>query len=260
MGKAMLDMKDAKVLVTGAGSGIGAAIAKMLAEAGAAVAVNDLHPGTAEALVREFSVAGYSAVSAVGDVYQDAEKIVKIAVDKLGGLTGLVNNAGFVSNKQFLADGDLELWRKTMDVNLDGAFLCSRFAYQTLKKRGGAIVNISSTAIHHPYPESGAYVVSKTALLGLTRQCAFEWGPDGIRVNAILPGAIAGTGMALDRYDCDSFNSNLPLRRNGRPEDIAGAVLFLLSDLAAYITGQFIDVDGGFHCALNNFGVYVTEG
>jgi NAD(P)-dependent dehydrogenase (short-subunit alcohol dehydrogenase family) len=218
-----------------------------------------LHPGTAESLVRELSESGYSAVAAVGDVYKEAEKIVNIAVQKLDGLTGLVNNAGFVANRQFIADGDLQLWNKTMNVNLDGALLCSHFAYPALKKEKGAIVNISSTAIHHPYPESGAYVVSKTALLGLTRQCAFEWGPDDIRVNAILPGAIAGTGMALDSYDCDSFNSKLPLRRNGRPEDIAGAVLFLLSDLAAYITGQFIDVDGGFHCSLNNFGVYVTQ-
>lgn len=259
MGNNLLGMKDTKVLVTGAGGGIGAAIAKILAQVGADVAVNDLRKETAEAVVDKLSTSGYKAIAVAGDVYEDAEEIVNKAAEGLGGLTGLVNNAGLVANQQLLAEVDMDSWKKTMNVNLDGAFLCSRFAYPFLKKQGGAIVNISSAAVHRPFPKSNAYVVAKTGLLGLTRMSACEWGPDGIRVNAILPGVIAGTGMALDTYDCDSINRLLPLRRNGRPEDIAGATLFLLSDLSAYINGQFIDVDGGFGSAIHNFGIALTQ-
>lgn len=255
----MLDMSGAKILVTGAGSGIGAAISNMLAEAGAAVAVNDLREEATEAVAEKICSLGHSAVATPGDVFEDAEKIVDQAVEALGGLTGLVNNAAFIAGQQFVADGDLNLWKKGMEVNFEGAHLCSRFAYRAMKKQGGAIVNIASGGVHTPFPGSGAYAPSKSALLGLTKLCAVEWGPDGIRANAILPGVIAGTGMVFDRYDSESFSSKLPLRRNGRPEDVAGVALFLLSDLSAFVTGQFIEVDGGKPCGFHNFAMAVTE-
>ena len=255
----MLDMSDAKILVTGAGSGIGAAIANMLSEAGAAVAVNDLREEAAEAVVEKICSRGDRAVATPGDVFEDAEKIVGKAVEELDGLTGLVNNAAFIASQQFLADADLTLWKKGMDVNFEGAFLCSRFAYPAMKKQGGAIVNIATGGVYTPFPGSGAYAPSKSALLGLTKLCAVEWGPDGIRANAVLPGVITGTGLVFDRYNSESFSSKLPLRRNGRPEDIAGVALFLLSDLSAFVTGQFIEVDGGKPCGFHNFAMAVTE-
>jgi NAD(P)-dependent dehydrogenase (short-subunit alcohol dehydrogenase family) len=239
-------LENAAVLVTGAGSGIGAAIARALAAAGAAVAVNDIDAGRAEAVAAELG-----AVAVPGDISDAAAAgaVVAGALDRLGRLTGLVNNAGLYRTSS-LADITPAEWTLAMDVNLLGMLHCARAARPHLAG-GGAIVNVASIAARFPFAGLGAYSVSKAGVVALTQQLAAEWGPSGIRVNAVSPGLISGTnirtsGASIDTDDVQSRRREVvPLRRTGTSEDVAGPVVFLLSDLAQYVTGQVVVVDGG---------------
>ena len=239
-----------RVLVTGAGAGIGAAIAMSVADAGGRVAVNDLDPD------RAATVAGkVGGAAVVGDVStaQGAQAVVGEASDVLGGLDGLVNNAGIVLRGS-LAEGDIDDWRRTMDVNLNGAYLCSRAAHRDLAG-GGSIVNLASIAAVHPNGGTSAYTASKAAVVALTKQAALEWGPDGIRVNALAPGMISFTNMSAAESDELRLRRGgvVPLRRTGRPDDVADPAVFLLSEKSRYITGQVLFVDGGWNISLLSF-------
>ena len=249
--KGPLSLDGRRVLVTGGGAGIGAAIGRALAEAGAAVAVNDLDPDRASAVATEVG-----AVAVPGDVAiaDGAAAVVAAATDSLGGLDGLVNNAGIVTVGA-LADADLDDWDRTMRVNFKSVYLCSRAARPHLADGGGAIVNLASIAAFHPNGGTAAYSPSKAAVVALTRQSALEWGPQGIRVNAVAPGMISGTNMtAAETEELRARRGDVvPLRRTGRPEDIAPVAVFLLSDAARYVTGQVVLVDGGWSVALLSF-------
>jgi NAD(P)-dependent dehydrogenase (short-subunit alcohol dehydrogenase family) len=245
------------VLVTGAGSGMGAAIAASVAQAGAAVAVNDIDAPAAQRTVEEITAAGGRAVAVAGDVADQigAKQIVGAAVDAFGQLTGLVNNVGLVRGGKLLDITEAE-WDFVMRVDCSSALFVSQAAYPHLLSTGGPIVNNSSLCAVFPAPGAGSYNAAKAAMVTLTQQLALEWGPEGIRVNAIAPGMISGTHFSASSQDegaAERRGKIVPLRRTGRATDIAPVALFLLSDASRYMTGQLITVDGGLGIALQTF-------
>ncbi|ADB50485.1 SDR family NAD(P)-dependent oxidoreductase [Conexibacter woesei] len=236
-----------RALVTGAGRGIGAAIARRLAQEGVAVAVNDVEPERVETMVQELTAAGHAAVAAVADVSRPdaAETLVADVTAALGGLEILVNNAG-TGMRGSIAEHTPEEWRRVLGVNLDGPFWLSRAALPVLAGTpGAAIVNIASVAVIGFFGQV-AYDASKGGLLTLTRSLAVECGRKGIRANTVCPGFIE-TELVTEELKRigEKTVAALPLGRWGTAEDIAGTVAWLTCDDAAYVTGQSLMVDGG---------------
>lgn len=231
-----------QVLVTGAGSGIGEGIARVLAAQGWRVAINDLDRDRAAVLA-----AGLGGVPVPGDIGADPERIVSDAAAALGGLTALVNNAG-IHRRAPLATATPEQLDDVYRINLRAVVLASQAALRTFAGRG-AIVSISSIAATTPQMITGLYSAAKAGVEAFTAQAAVEWGPLGVRVNAVAPGMVR-TAMAEVVYADPALYATrvamVPLQRIGRPEDIGDAVAFLLSDAASYVTGQTLIVDGGF--------------
>ncbi|MFF5141472.1 SDR family NAD(P)-dependent oxidoreductase [Streptomyces sp. NPDC013157] len=242
-------------LVTGGGSGIGRAIAQRLAEDGFATAVLDLNGETAEEVAEESRRKGHEAVSFGGVDVSDRGQVdaaVRRVRETLGGpVLVLVNNAGISEVGPFLKITD-ETWNRIMAVNLNGPFYLCQAVVPGMREAGwGRIVNISSSSTHSGQPYMTHYVASKSGLVGLTKSLALELGPDGITVNTIPPGFI-DTPMLRDSEErgllggsVDHHAELTPVRRPGRPEDIAAACSFLVSEEAGYITGQVIGVNGG---------------
>lgn len=231
-------------VVTGAGNGIGAVIARHLVTEGYRVAVWDVDTGAAEAVATEL---GSSAVAATVDVSDEAS--VEAGFNRLADApTLVVNNAGRVRFGPLLSLS-LKDWRDTLDVNLTGTFLVSRAAARRMADAGGgAIVNISSVNGIAAAPNAGAYTSTKAAIIRLTEQMALEWAASGIRVNCVAPGLIHA-GMSNPIYaDAEvrqRRQSKVPLGTLGTADDVAAAVLFLASAKAGYVTGQTLAVDGG---------------
>ncbi|BDX31131.1 3-oxoacyl-ACP reductase [Mycobacterium antarcticum] len=230
-------MKNA--VVTGGGSGIGAAIANRLRSDGYHVATLDLNPSD-----EEFAFTADVTDRAAIDTALDAIRA------QLGPVTILVNAAGLDGFKRFL-DIDFDTWRRVIDVNLNGVFHCIQAVLpDMIEANWGRIVNISSSSTHSGTPYMSHYVSAKSAVNGLTKSLALEYGPDGITVNAVPPGFI-DTPM-LRKAESRGFLGDIektieqtPVRRIGKPEDIAAACSFLISDEASYITGQILGVNGG---------------
>jgi NAD(P)-dependent dehydrogenase (short-subunit alcohol dehydrogenase family) len=235
---------DKKVaVVTGAAQGIGEAYARALAAEGASVVVADLNAEAGEKVAAD--VGGLFVRTDVSSA-ESASAMVEAAVAAYGGIDLLVNNAAIYGDMQFdlLISVDWDYYRRFMSVNMDGALVMTRACYPQMQKRGGgSIVNQSSTAA---YLYSGFYGLAKVGVNGLTHHLAHELGGMSIRVNAIAPGPTDTQATRTQAGDAaKDLVKGLALKRMGQPEDMVGACLFLLSDEAAWVTGQIIAVDGG---------------
>jgi NAD(P)-dependent dehydrogenase (short-subunit alcohol dehydrogenase family) len=241
---------DNKVaIVTGAAQGIGESYAQALAGQGAQVVVADLNVEGAERVASEIEKAGGSAIGVSVDVSDpaSADAMAKSTVDAFGGIDFLINNAAIYGGMKLapLMSVDLEYYQRFMAVNVNGAFFCTRACYPSMIDRGGgAIVNQSSVAA---WQATGFYSMSKAAINSLTVNLAAELGPQGVRVNAIAPGFIdtEATRAVTPPKLLETMVRRTPIQRIGQTSDLTGMVLFLLSDEAAFVTGQIIGVDGG---------------
>ena len=245
-------LEGRRALVTGASSGIGRAIALRLAQEGASVAVNYLsNPEAAEAVVKEITDAGAKGIAVQGDVSneQQVDAMFARAVSEFGGLDILVNNAGMETEHSFL-EMPLEAWRKVIDVDLTGAFLCAQRATRVMVESGagGSIVNI--TSVHQIIPWGGFahYCAAKAGLDMMSKTIALELATQKVRVNSVAPGAIAtpiNQNVWGSPEGLADLRRKIPTERVGQPEEIAKVVAFLCSDEASYITGATLYVDGG---------------
>ena len=250
-----LNLSRRVAVVTGAGSGIGAAIATGFVKAGAKVAVVDRDGEAAANVAARLAAAGGTAIAFTCDVTrQDAVDAVAGEVTaRLGTSDILVNNAGIL-RAGLLETVSIESWNQVLAVTLTGYLIAAQaFGRDMIKAGRGSIIHIASIAGTNTQPRSGAYSASKAGVLQLSKQLAVEWGPHGVRSNAILPGLIR-TPLSAAFYENKEFEEKrkalIPTRRIGEPDDVAQAVLFLASDRASYVNGAEILVDGGLNSVL----------
>lgn len=243
-------LQDKVALVTGAGRGIGFAIAESLGRRGAKIGVNDLRSADSESAVSALKRAGITALPLAGNVTttSDANAIVNRVEHEFGRLDILVNNAGVLKPTRTEAISDEE-WDFVINGNLKSTFLCCRAAIPALRRsRGGSIINMSSSAGKSVSTIGGShYTAAKAGILGLTRHLARELAADHIRVNAVCPGLI-NTEMVrstIPEATVKSYAAGFPALRLGQPSEVAHLVVFLASDLSSYITGASCDINGG---------------
>jgi len=242
-----MTLQGKTAVVTGSASGIGRAIAVRLAKDGAAVSVWDLDDAGAAETARLIQEAGGQAIAiAVNAADADA---IKAAADQtraaLGPITIIVNNAGITGTVPFqqLAAAD---WDRMMAINLKGPFLCTQEVIADMLTDGwGRIINITSSSIQTGAPAMAHYVASKGGLMGLTKVLAMEFADKGITANMVPPGFVDTPMLRASPVDVDAYAATMPMKRPGKPEDIAAACAYLASDDAGYVTGQTISVNGG---------------
>ena len=249
-----MNFKGKVALVTGAGSGIGAVVAKAYAQAGAAVVLVDISLNAVQSVASEIEAAGGSALAVRTDVCSvaDCEAMVQAALERFQRLDIAFNNAGIAEPEPVLAaDLSPEIYERVMAVNAGGVFHCLRAQIPAmLRNGGGAIVNNASLLGLQAFPWQFVYTASKHAVVGMTRAVATEYAAKGIRCNAIAPVAVRGTKMGGELVEGEAWSQIAPLIPAGRPAEIAdvvNAVLWLSSDGAAFIHGHTLPVDGGMH-------------
>jgi NAD(P)-dependent dehydrogenase (short-subunit alcohol dehydrogenase family) len=257
-------LENRVAVVTGAGSGLGRAIALAMAVKGARVAAVDLDPATAKETADLCAKEGGASIGVAADTSRaaDVDRAVSAAVKDLGPLDVMVNNAGVLDGYWDVDEMDESLWRRVIDIDLTGVFLgCKRALAEMLPRGGGRIVNMASVAGLNGTGGGAAYIAAKHGVVGLTRQMAVVYSARGITVNAVAPGPIltnlrrhseqilgpgtpsmSGRGVAASD---EQVRMVVPAGRRGTAEDIAAAVCFLASDEAGYITGHTLVVDGG---------------
>jgi glucose 1-dehydrogenase len=250
-----LGLSGRVVAVTGAGSGIGAAIAAALGEAGAHVALIDRDAAAARRVAQQLADRGARALALPCDITDEAAVQAAAAAvhAELGPVAALVNNAGLLRAAS-LDQVAIDEWNAVLAINLTGYLLCARaFGRGMCARSSGSIVHVASVSALHPQTHSGAYSASKAGVLLLSRQMAAEWGPCGVRSNVICPGMIR-TALSAKFYEQPGFETRRAAatasRRIGEPVDIANAALFLASDRSSYLNGAELVVDGGLGCML----------
>jgi NAD(P)-dependent dehydrogenase (short-subunit alcohol dehydrogenase family) len=256
MAHQLFDITDRVVVVTGGGRGLGAALARGFAEAGARVVIGDQDAQTAQASAALIGERGGQAIATGCDITDPAamQALLDLARQHFGGLDVLVNNAGINIPKP-AEDLSLAEWNRIVGVNLTGTFIgCQAAGAIMLAQGSGCIINICSVHGHvgSYVHKAAAYNASKAGVINLTRSLALEWGDRGVRVNGISPGALATELMAKRLSDPEYVRKTLEraaIKRIGTPEDIVGAALFLASPAAAWITGHMLGVDGGWLAA-----------
>lgn len=248
----MSDLTGKRILITGGTRGIGLAIARQAAHDGAAIALTGRDQASCDKVADEIAqMTGSSSVGLAAQLDDDVavETLVSRAATELGGIDVLINNAGVDADGPALGHG-LDDWRRVLRINLEVPFRLAKQAaqYWVERKRGGAIINVSSVAGFKALPDACSYVASKHGLVGLTKALALEWGPHDIRVCGIAPGLIK-TDMTEYLWSNEAgaayVKKNIPLQRIGLPEDIGALTAFLASDKAGFIHGETIISDGG---------------
>lgn len=239
-----------KALVTGANGGLGSAIALGLAREGASLALHVRRAGSCDGVRDEIRALGGVAEVILGDMAAvgGPHTIVEQSIEALGGIDLLVNNAGIMSTNNFLDLSEQE-WRRVLDTNLTGYFLVGQAAARSMAvEGGGAIINVSSTRQYQAWPGSAAYASSKGGIFMLTRSMALELAPLGIRVNGIAPGTFE-TGLNRNYVSDPEFKSrriaSIPAGRYGETSEVVGAVVFLASEEASFVSGASVVIDGG---------------
>ncbi|MBN8527428.1 MAG: 3-oxoacyl-ACP reductase FabG [Planctomycetes bacterium] len=246
-----IDLDGRSALITGGGQGLGAAVATALHAAGAAIAVTywpdpeGVNRSRAEALAAGL---GERALAVPGDVRspEAMAAAMQAVTARFGGLDILVNNAGIVRDRSFKKMSPLE-WQQVIDTNLTGVFTACKAA-EPVMREGGRIVNVSSISAALGFFGQANYAAAKAGVQGLTRVLARELARRRITVNTVAPGLVlTEMGLTIPEAERERMLANVPLGRFGEPEDIAGAILFLCSGLAGYVTGQTLHVNGGWH-------------
>lgn len=247
-------MTDFVCLVTGGGSGIGRATAlQMAAEGAAAVIIAGRRREQGEAVAGECRDAGAEALFVQTDVTREADvaRLVEAIVSRFGGLDVAFNNAGHQERRAPLVEQTDDIFTAVFDGNVRSVFHCLRHQLPAMEAKGGRIVvNASVSGVRNPNPGFSLYSASKAAVVSLTRSAALEWAPRGVRINAVAPGrVITDMMMSAGVGDAATVGAGLPLRRMGRPEEVAEAVVWLASDESSYVVGHVLAADGGFLCS-----------
>lgn len=246
-------LENKVALITGAGSGLGREAAVLFAKEGAQLVLNDVNQEAVEETAQIITGAGGEAIAAAGSVAneQDVERTIKAGVDKFGKVDTLYNNAGVMPDEDVsVLTMDPDLWRHILDVNTQGVALCCKYGIpEIIKAGGGAVVNVASfVALVGCSVPQDAYTASKGAVIALTQSLAVQFGPQGVRSNALCPGPIITplmeTLFATEEAKMLRLN-RIPMGRFGQPPDVAYAALFLASDEASWINGASLVVDGG---------------
>lgn len=242
-------LENKVAIITGAGSGFGRATAELYAKEGAKVVVVDYNIETAQQTVAGIQTSGGDAVAVKADVSNvaDVKNFIKTAIDSYGQIDILFNNAGIYAPGT-VEETSMEDWNRSINVNITALFLASKYVIPYLKETHGNIINTASAGGIIGFPDAISYATTKGAVISFTRAMAVDYAEANVRINAICPGT-GETGMTKELLKIDDiyqgFISPIPMKRLGKPNDVANAALFLGSDQASYITGHALPVDGG---------------